>query len=240
MAAQKSPGFANSISFLFYKRKVTGKMLRNVKPLVGERKEVSEIPAVHDISGVTPPDFYTQTYSSSTDIVPADDDNNSNTAEEANGKQEISNENETQQPEPDQTVEPPQSDEAAQGTEVSKEDTPAAEVTEAASKDDNESSDSTNNATTGEDAKDDDSDEAVGKDEALELDRNMEDNDGNDDNASSEHANESVNHPEGDGDQNATKVSTMFQKILSLGGGAGQVVVDVGSGDGLSSSSENA
>jgi hypothetical protein len=69
-----------------------------------------------------------------------------------------------------------------------------------------------------EDPKDDDSTEAVGKEEASTLDQDMMD----DDDAELNKANDP---PDG----NPRKVTTMFQKILSLGGGAGQVVVDVGS-----------
>lgn len=66
------------------------------------------------------------------------------------------------------------------------------------------------------DAKDDDSTEAVGKDEASKLDQDMMEED-------SPPAQSSLAT-----DANPRKVTAMFQKILSLGGGAGQVVVDVG------------
>jgi hypothetical protein len=88
-----------------------------------------------------------------------------------------------------------------------------------APEDDNELQNSSGNSV--EDAKDDDSEEAVGKEEALELDRDMMDDDKKD-------------SPKQDGPDslnggNARKVTKMFQKILSLGGGAGQIVVDTGS-----------
>lgn len=68
------------------------------------------------------------------------------------------------------------------------------------------------------DKADDDSNEAVGKEEAAEQDRDMMGGDGD--------GEEEVDASTG------RKVTTMFQKILSLGGQSGQVVVNVDGEDG--------
>ncbi|KAG7359177.1 protein phosphatase 2C [Nitzschia inconspicua] len=68
------------------------------------------------------------------------------------------------------------------------------------------------------DVEDDDSTEAIGKEEASRIDQDMMD----EDDTPSKQATSGVG-------SNPRKVATMFQKILSLGGGAGQVVVEVDS-----------
>lgn len=82
-------------------------------------------------------------------------------------------------------------------------------------------------------AKDDDSNEAVGKEEALERDRDMIDNDDDEDSGITNESTENVNNSAGN-------VTTMFQKLMLLGGGAGQVVVNVGGDGGIGQTTENA
>lgn len=86
---------------------------------------------------------------------------------------------------------------------------------------------------------DDDSTDAVGKEEAARQDRDMMDDidSSDDDNPASKET--AIICVEESPEQKPAKVTSMFQKILSLGATAGQVVVKVGSGEANNSTGKN-
>jgi hypothetical protein len=116
---------------------------------------------------------------------------------------------------------PAKTKDSSETTEVEKpaessEETEDAKAEEKPASDEQESPTEARQEAAGNDKADDDSNEAVGKEEAAEQDRDMMNDNEN------EETMEEVDV------SNTQKVTTMFQKILSLGGQAGQVVMKVG------------
>ena len=108
-------------------------------------------------------------------------------------------------------------------------DKPSEEAADSASKDTSDTPQETTEEAremAEEESADDDSVEAVGKEEAAEQDRDMmDDKDGPGATKQDDETTLEVDTTQ------ATKVATMFRKILSLGSQGGQVILNVGAGD---------
>jgi hypothetical protein len=146
-------GYLNILFVLFFSTFGRDEIiqLRNVKPLVGERKEATDIPPIRDLSDIVPPDFYATTKeltpTSSTELAGVLPD-------------------ETQ----DDPVAGDNNDEKTDNQKETKEDTSTEAGSNSSSKDDGDEKDT-------DDVKDDDSNEAVGKEEAANDDQDMMDDD---------------------------------------------------------------
>jgi len=206
--------------------------LRNSKPMVGERKEATDIPPPQDISHIVPPAFYTIATELDKQISDSEELVETGSEDGKKGEQNETNpakeENEEQQQPALETEESPASAADAEGRVEDSSSTDAATGdNEKASVEEDDRDNS----------KDDDSTEAVGKEEAAEQDRDMMDgDDDNNNNSDSPKENDTVGEEE---NSNTGKVTTMFQKILSLGGApSGQVVVNISGGSGQQSAAD--
>ena len=196
--------------------------LRTLKPSVAERREATNIPPVAPVdSNVAPPDSggfpSLVTSNSIEEDSPAE---NPTAMAESKGDapdgESSSNEMTDAKPPQQETAES-----SASVANVSEPDT----IAEGEAKVQEEAREDSAGDDTTKEKSDDDSNEAVGKEEASELDRDMMDDEDNE--------NESKEQGGASGDSQAvannSKVSSMFQKILSLGTNqSGQIVVKVG------------
>lgn len=190
--------------------------LRNMKPQVGERRDALSIPPERDFSGIVPPNFYLARPGASAAAATND--------EEEKAQETIQSDNSD-----DSGAEKEEVEENADGDKVEEEEAQADGIPAdlETTSDDKQSDDST---------ADDDSDQAVGLEEAAEQDRDlMDDDDASSDDETPNNEKSSMDREDiveeldassDSGSPNKTeKVTTMFQKILSLGTPKGQVVV---------------